>query len=110
MFSEYDLKYITDTTSDFTELTGIHMYGKDGFTEEFKEEAVTEFVTEAEDKYKDQVTEGIFAPWIFNVDEFKAIGGHDEGFYPQSKEDSDIFNRFCRRSQCRQTIDGSSDS
>lgn len=38
MFSEYDLKYITDTTSDFTELTGIHMYGKDGFTEEFKEE------------------------------------------------------------------------
>ena len=38
MFSEYDSKYITDTTSDFMELTGIHMYGKDGFTEEFKEE------------------------------------------------------------------------
>jgi len=38
MFSEYDIKYITDTTGNFTELTGIHMYGKEGFTEEFKEE------------------------------------------------------------------------
>jgi hypothetical protein len=62
--------------------------------EEFKEEEVTQFVKESEEKYKDQVTEGIFAPWIFVVDDFKKIGGHDEGFYPQSKEDSDIFNRF----------------
>lgn len=39
-------------------------------------------------------TNGVFAPWSFFVDEFKAIGGHDALFAPQSKEDSDIFNRF----------------
>lgn len=39
-------------------------------------------------------TEGVFAPWAFWVDEFKEIGGHDPLFAPQSKEDSDIFNRF----------------
>lgn len=42
----------------------------------------------------DTVTEGIFAPWCFWKDEFQAIGGHDPLFAPQSKEDSDIFNRF----------------
>lgn len=39
-------------------------------------------------------TNGVFAPWCFWVDEFKEIGGHDSLFAPQSKEDSDIFNRF----------------
>lgn len=40
-------------------------------------------------------TDGVFAPWAFWVDEFKEIGGHDwSNFSPQSKEDSDIFNRF----------------
>lgn len=39
-------------------------------------------------------TNGVFAPWAFWVDEFKEIGGHDALFAPQSKEDSDIFNRF----------------
>lgn len=39
-------------------------------------------------------TDGIFAPWAFWADEFKEIGGHDSLFKPQSKEDSDIFNRF----------------
>lgn len=39
-------------------------------------------------------TNGVFAPWAFWVNEFKAIGGHDPLFAPQSKEDSDIFNRF----------------
>lgn len=41
-----------------------------------------------------ETTNGVFAPWAFWVDEFKAIGGHDPLFAPQSKEDSDIFNRF----------------
>ena len=40
------------------------------------------------------VTEGIFAPWCMYREDFLAIGGHDELFAPQSKEDSDIFNRF----------------
>lgn len=44
--------------------------------------------------YSDLITSGVFAPWAFWVDEFKAIGGHDALFAPQSKEDSDIFNRF----------------
>ena len=39
-------------------------------------------------------TEGIFAPWAFWKDEFMEIGGHDPLYAPQSKEDSDIFNRF----------------
>lgn len=40
------------------------------------------------------ITEGIFAPWAFWKNEFQEIGGHDKLFAPQSKEDSDIFNRF----------------
>ena len=39
-------------------------------------------------------TEGVFAPWCMYKDDFLAIGGHDELFAPQSKEDSDIFNRM----------------
>ena len=27
-------------------------------------------------------------------EDFLAVGGHDELFAPQSKEDSDLFNRF----------------
>ena len=41
-----------------------------------------------------KVTEGIFAPWCMYKEDFLAVGGHDELFAPQSKEDSDIFNRF----------------
>ena len=41
-----------------------------------------------------KVTEGIFAPWAFWKKDFQEIGGHDVLFAPQSKEDSDIFNRF----------------
>ena len=42
----------------------------------------------------DKVTEGIFAPWAFYRKDFQEIGGHDPLYAPQSKEDSDIFNRF----------------
>jgi glycosyltransferase involved in cell wall biosynthesis len=45
-------------------------------------------------KTKDKTTEGIFAPWAFWKTDFQEIGGHDILFAPQSKEDSDIFNRF----------------
>lgn len=47
-----------------------------------------------ERRNKDKTTEGIFAPWCMYKEDFLAIGGHDELFAPQSKEDSDIFNRF----------------
>lgn len=40
------------------------------------------------------ITEGIFAPWAIYKDDFFSIGGHDKLFAPQSREDSDIFNRF----------------
>mgnify|MGYP003627706023 FL=1 len=42
----------------------------------------------------ERVTEGIFAPWCMYKEDFLSIGGHDELFAPQSKEDSDLFNRF----------------
>jgi glycosyltransferase involved in cell wall biosynthesis len=42
----------------------------------------------------DKTTEGIFAPWCMYKEDYLAIGGHDELFAPQSKEDSDLFNRF----------------
>ena len=44
--------------------------------------------------HKDKITEGIFAPWAFMKSDFQEIGGHDPLYAPQSKEDSDIFNRF----------------
>ena len=45
-------------------------------------------------KHNTLVTEGIFAPWCMYKEDFLAVGGHDELFAPQSKEDSDLFNRF----------------
>jgi len=45
-------------------------------------------------KNASKVTEGIFAPWAFYRKDFQEIGGHDPLYAPQSKEDSDIFNRF----------------
>ena len=48
------------------------------------------------DKMKDvgKTTEGIFAPWAIYKSDFQKINGHDPLYAPQSKEDSDIFNRF----------------
>ena len=47
------------------------------------------------DNFKNnEITEGIFAPWAFYKSDFLEIGGHDSLYAPQSKEDSDIFNRF----------------
>ena len=43
---------------------------------------------------KGVITEGIFAPWAIYKSDFQKIGGHDPLYAPQSKEDSDIFNRF----------------
>ena len=60
--------------------------------EEFDEEML---LTQLERlKSSDKTTEGIFAPWAFWKSDFQEIGGHDPIFAPQSKEDTDIFNRF----------------
>ena len=59
--------------------------------EEFKE---NDLLRDYESFKKGGETEGIFAPWAIYKNDFLSIGGHDKLFAPQSKEDSDIFNRF----------------
>ena len=59
--------------------------------EDFNEEGLLEFLQSVPVKKN---TNGIFAPWAFFKADFQAIGGHDPLYAPQSKEDSDIFNRF----------------
>ena len=61
--------------------------------EEFDEEGLLDFLYNNK-KLLARVTEGIFAPWAFYKSDFQEIGGHDPLYAPQSKEDSDIFNRF----------------
>lgn len=60
--------------------------------EEFLEEELLKQLPKFKDVNK--VTGGIFAPWAFYRKDFQEIGGHDPLYAPQSKEDSDIFNRF----------------
>ena len=43
---------------------------------------------------KGKTTKGLFAPWAIYKDDYLSIGGEDELFHPQSKDDSDLFNRF----------------
>jgi len=59
--------------------------------EEFKEQ---ELLSEYESLKQNTTTHGIFAPWAIMKEDFQSIGGHDPLYAPQSKEDSDIFNRF----------------
>lgn len=62
--------------------------------EEFKSEDWNKWAIQEEANNQDKITEGIFAPWCMYKEDFLAIGGHDPLFAPQSKEDSDLFNRF----------------
>jgi glycosyltransferase involved in cell wall biosynthesis len=59
-----------------------------------KQEEFDEFVRSKEVEYKGITSEGIFAPWAINKNDFIAIGGHDLLFAPMELEDSDIFNRM----------------
>jgi len=60
--------------------------------EEFQEQELLDWFNRYNPKQ--ETTEGIFAPWAIYKEDFQKIGGHDKLFAPQSKEDSDIFNRF----------------
>jgi len=60
--------------------------------EEFDEIKFLDFVEIQRNDNK--ITNGIFAPWACYKKTFQEIGGHDWLFYPQSREDSDIFNRL----------------
>lgn len=62
--------------------------------EEFDYDSAIKKLSELETENQDKITEGIFAPWCMYKDDFLKVGGHDELFAPQSKEDSDLFNRF----------------
>ena len=61
--------------------------------EEFDELGLLQCVSELKSENK-PITNGIFAPWAIYKEDFTSIGGHDPLYAPQSKEDSDIFNRF----------------
>ena len=71
--------------------------------EEFKEQSLLNFVDEIQSgngllygplALNRETSNGIFAPWAIYKEDFTSIGGHDPLYAPQSKEDSDIFNRF----------------
>jgi len=62
--------------------------------EEFKEQELLDWFNSYGDMSETKTTEGIFAPWAIYKSDFQKIGGHDPLYAPQSKEDSDIFNRF----------------
>ena len=63
--------------------------------EEFNEISLLQYVKDRVEQFDEvPTTEGIFAPWAFYKKDFQEIGGHDPIFAPQSKEDTDIFNRF----------------
>ena len=62
--------------------------------ENFDEEWFNSFFNNYLPSVKGKTTEGIFAPWFLFKEDFTSIGGHDPLYAPQSKEDSDIFNRF----------------
>jgi glycosyltransferase involved in cell wall biosynthesis len=76
----------------------LHPPGPEKITVDFGVEAnefsFVKWYTESEELKQDTVTEGIFAPWCMYKSDYLAVGGHDELFAPQSKEDSDLFNRF----------------
>jgi glycosyltransferase involved in cell wall biosynthesis len=62
--------------------------------DQFKKDEFIDYCRKLSTLNKDKFTEGVFAPWCMYKSDYLAIGGHDELFAPQSKEDSDLFNRF----------------
>ena len=84
--------------------------------EEFKEQSLLNFVDEIHNgvgllygalALGRDTSQGIFAPWAIYKEDFTSIGGHDPLYAPQSKEDSDIFNRFVLAGyELRQTWQG----
>lgn len=61
---------------------------------EFDYEVALSKLSELENEHRDKTTEGVFAPWCMYKEDYMSVGGHDTLFAPQSKEDSDLFNRF----------------
>ena len=53
-----------------------------------------EFCLKQQEINKDEISKGMFAPWIIYKEDFLAMGGHDHVFAPFPYEDSDIFERW----------------
>ena len=62
--------------------------------EEFRENNLLRWIKDEREQGEDKITNGIFAPWAIYKKDFQKIGGHDPLYAPQSKEDSDIINRY----------------
>ena len=62
--------------------------------EDFNEEEFLKWYEGYQFTARGKTTEGIFAPWFLLKEDFQVVEGHDPLYAPQSKEDSDIFNRF----------------
>lgn len=56
--------------------------------------AFEQFAQRMEKEYKDETTNGMFAPWMIYKEDFQSMGGHDHIFAPFPYEDSDIFQRW----------------
>lgn len=61
--------------------------------DEFNEAEFNIFVERMQSE-PEKITHGVFAPWAIKRSDFERVGGHDELFAPQSREDSDLFNRL----------------
>ncbi len=79
----------------------LHPSGPEKLTEDFGIEPETfdeyglmNYIAEFQQTSNTKITNGVFAPWAIMKDDYWKVGGHDKLFAPQSKEDSDIFNRF----------------
>ena len=63
--------------------------------DQFEYQKFNKFVETQQAKPENQtVSGGMFAPWMLYKADYWKIGGHDHLFCPQSREDSDLFNRF----------------
>jgi glycosyltransferase involved in cell wall biosynthesis len=75
------------------------------YPEDFDLVNFEKFVTEQMSLNNNQITKGIFVPWICYKDDIQSIGMHDE-FFHSYYEDSDIFNRFILNNiECIQSRD-----
>ena len=63
------------------------------YPEDFDEDGFDDFVIQIQNEQNNQITSGIFAPWVCYKNEILEIGTHDENYHSYH-EDSDIFNRF----------------
>lgn len=52
------------------------------------------YCVKIQEEQKDNITNGMFAPWLLYKKDFEEIGGHDPIFAPFPYEDSDLFQRW----------------